>query len=214
MKHSKKVLQQFIQFTYRINSPKAAFRMCVFASCFFLLAYAFRGGQAMYILCAIGLGIIAFAFFRKYIAFFKLAGNDPNYQSQADIYLTFGENEFTINQPEQKEQHVKYKELSHIYEEEETYYLNINNEELHVLPKEDFTVGDAADFGKFIETKTGKKFLQTSFTIKERIDATVLRIQELFATNDIVQEEKKKARAQAKEEKKAQQSKKEKNKNQ
>lgn len=156
-RHTKEMLKAFIKFSYQVNHPKATFRLSVFGVMFLLLAYGFRETSAMYVLVIIGLLVIIFTFSRQNIAFMKLSANDPVYQKQTEVQFVFGESEFVVtNVLDNEVQNIQYAEITNLYADKDYYYLSVNNEALHIIPKNDFVQGTSHEFGVFIKQKTGK----------------------------------------------------------
>lgn len=169
-KHTKDVLWAFIKFSNGMNHGNVTFRLCLLGICFGLIGLAFKGQQTMYICVGIGIVIILFALFRTRISFVKLSQSDPNYQNKSSIRFTFGHSEFEVENEEEKDvQHLKYGEITGAFKDKEYYYLNVNNEELHILPMNDFTMGDAKVFEGFIEGKIHKDLMPVNLSLKEKI---------------------------------------------
>lgn len=169
-KHTKKVLEDFINFTYKIKYPRVTFNIVVMGSCFLVFAYLLRGGVVMYVSIAIGLAFLVFALLRKKIGVAKLAKVDKNYQTQSEIRIVFGESEFYIENPDaEQKQRIKYGEISYIYGDDSYYYISINNEDLQLLAKTDYTLGDPAEFYNFISNKTNLPIRPITIPWKMRI---------------------------------------------
>lgn len=169
-KHTRKVLEDFINFTYKVKYPRVTQNLVIMSICFAGFAYLVRGSAGMYVFAILALALFSFAMLRKKISFAKLAQADPNYQKQSEIHLIFGESEFRIENKEvQQEQRFRYPEVSFIYADDFYYYLSINNEDLQVIPKSDFVLGNYKEFYDFISEKTDKPILPTSIPWKVRI---------------------------------------------
>lgn len=170
-KHTKEVLEAFIKFTYRVKSGNMTFRLCLFGSGFLMIAYMVRDTLIPMIgFGLLGLLVLFFAFMRKNIAFQKLSQNDPNYQSGSEIIFTFGHGNFTVEGVEkQDKQQIQYGQVSSIYQDEDYFYLGVNNEDMHVLPKRDFTEGSPERFGEFVAGKSNHKVIPVKVPFKERI---------------------------------------------
>ena len=156
-KHTQKVLEDFITFTYKIKYPRVTMNLVILSMCFLAFAYVVRGGTGMYVFAVLAAVVFLFAMLRKKIGVSKLKKVDVNYQKQSEIHLIFGESEFIVENPDMDQNdHVKYGEISYIYGDDVYYYISINNEDLQMLPKTDFTLGDQAAFYDFIMDKTKK----------------------------------------------------------
>ena len=82
----------------------------------------------------------------------QLVKNAANMETTFDY--RFGETAFDVTYPGQSES-VSYKELKKIVETEGYYFLYTDIRMAHILPKKDFSQGDAKAFGKFIAEKSG-----------------------------------------------------------
>lgn len=170
-KHTRKMLEDFVGFTFRVKHPATTFSLAVLALCFYTLAYV--GGDTfgvagIVVMAIIGTIILVFDFNRKKIAASKLAKCDPSYQNQTLIHFVFGEREFTI-EDDQGLQHWKYGEIPYMYADDKYFFVSINNEMMHLIPKGDFTRGTAEQFYDFISDKTGKVIQPTYIPWKTRI---------------------------------------------
>ncbi|MGO5053758.1 YcxB family protein [Lachnospiraceae bacterium LCP25S3_G4] len=168
-KHEKEVLKAFIKLTYRVRHPKSTSRLCIFGIMLFFLAYAFNGTLGTYICAGLGGVFIVFAFTRQNIALRKLMANDELYQKQTEVQFTFGESEWVIhNGLSDPKQHIKYGEINVAYKDSQYYYLSVNNQELHVLPRKDFIQGDEEAFQDFLEGKIGEPLKPLNIPRKEK----------------------------------------------
>lgn len=194
-KHTRQVLEDFIDFTYKVKYPRVTMNLIIMAGCLGVFAFILRGGTAMYVFGALALAVLGFALLRKRIGVSKLAKADQNYQRQSVIQLKFGESEFRIqNEDEGQDQKVRYTEVSYIYGDNHYYYISIDNEDLQVIPKGDFILGDHTSFYDFISDKTGCPVLPTSVPWK-------VRIQMMKDYRDVMAEERDKKQAAQKNEK-------------
>ena len=66
----------------------------------------------------------------------------------------FGENAFDVSYPDQSMSY-PYGNVSRIVETQDYYFVYTDVRMAHILPKKDFTQGDAKSFGKFISEKAG-----------------------------------------------------------
>ena len=176
-KHTKEVLEAFIKFTYKVKSGNMTFRLCLFGSGFLMIAYMVRDSIIPLISFGLlGVLVLFFAFMRKNIAFQKLSQNDPNYQSGSEITFSFGQGNFTVEGvAAQEKQHVQYGQVSCIYQDEDYFYLGVDNEDLHVLPKRDFTEGDPERFGEFVAGKSDHKVVPVKVPLKEKMAEAKVR---------------------------------------
>lgn len=170
--HTKQVLKDFITFSEAVQQKNYAFRYTTLVVCNVLLAFLGRDKAGLLItFSALALLTLVFALVRKPIAVSRLANADPNYQNQNVLHFIFGESEFRIDTPvSDTPQTYKYGEIEFMYSDDTYYYININNEDLQMFPKKDFTLGDAEAFYDFMTHKTGKIFLPVKLSWQMKLD--------------------------------------------
>lgn len=170
-RHTRQVLKDFIKFTYKVKNPRASLRLYTLSGCFFVLAAALKGlTTQMIIFAAIGIALFLFTLFRHEIAISKLAKNDLNYQNQSDIIFSFGMNGFVIeNKTIPSEEKLKYSQVTDFYRDIRNYYIGVNNEELHILPRLDFKLGNENEFAAFMKARTNKEITELKIPWKEKL---------------------------------------------
>lgn len=82
----------------------------------------------------------------------RLLANAQNIQMTIDY--RFGEDNFSVAYADQSQQ-VPYGEIKRVVETPGYYFVYTDIRMAHILPKKDFTQGDAAAFGRFLTEKTG-----------------------------------------------------------
>ncbi|MGL6197614.1 MAG: YcxB family protein [Lachnospiraceae bacterium] len=169
--HTREVLEDFVNFTYRVKYPKGRFRLCVLGAGLLILSlYATKIPAFMYIFAVLGVTILGFALVRPFLAVRRLSRNDELYLKQSGIEFVFGQSGLEVyNELEKKKSIVKYGEITAVYKDKRNYLLSINNEQLHFVPYRDFCIGDAVHFQKFIEDKTNKTVIDLCMPLIERM---------------------------------------------
>ena len=84
----------------------------------------------------------------------RLLKNANNLQTVFDY--RFGDNAFDVSYPGES-MSCPYGNISRIVETQDYYFVYVDVRMAHILPKKDFSQGDANTFGKFIAEKTGLK---------------------------------------------------------
>lgn len=82
----------------------------------------------------------------------QLLKNSADLQTVYDY--RFGDAAFDVTYPGHSES-VSYRELKKLVETEGYYFLYTDIRMAHILPKKDFTQGDAAAFGRFVAERSG-----------------------------------------------------------
>ena len=170
-KHTKQMLRDFVRFTYRMKSPYSTYRFCILGTGFWVLTPFFKGSlYPRILLSALGVLIIAYAFTRHLIVARKIARYDTYYQKQTEITFLFGHAEFVIQtEADDKEMHIQYGEITQVYKDKCNYYLWVNNEDVQILPRVDFTQGDEQAYETFIAQKTGSTVVPLSLPLGARL---------------------------------------------
>ena len=169
--HTEKTLEDFVKFTFKISHPATTFSLTMMGICFYTLTFLGRNTLSrvtLTILLLLGTFFVVFAFNRYRFGVSKLKQSDPNYINQTNIKYVFGEKEFTIEDAEGL-QHRKYGEIPYMYADDEYFYISVNNEMMHLIPRRSFILGSESDFYKFFQEKTGKNFVPVRIPWKTKI---------------------------------------------
>lgn len=155
-KRTSDILKAYITFTYRVLHPSVSLRLVIYGLVVLLPGiFYFKDVFWKVFFIAVGAGIILLAFFRQYISLYITKQNDADYKSGAEFTYDFAINgaDFLRN-GERISGLSRYKEISNFYYDDKFYYLGVRERELYILPKDAFTMGDAADFEDFIYKKS------------------------------------------------------------
>jgi hypothetical protein len=133
---------------------------------------------------AIGIALILLGFFRQYISLAITKKNDPDYINKSDFTYDFFDMSIAISKNGELISRVtNYKDITAFYYDDAYYYLALAKE-VHVLPKNAFTVGEPADFEEFIYKKSKKvcRWLpdKLSDRIKKRRAARAAASEDMF----------------------------------
>lgn len=157
-KHTKEVLKDFIAFREAVKKAHVDFRLFMLGVCSVTVAIMARDMKGfLYTFSVLAILFFGFLLIRKPLALSKLEKADENYQRQSELYFMFGESGFRVtNEDIGDEKRFKYGDIAFMYSDSKYYYINTNNEDLHMLPAADFVLGDPADFKEFVEHKTNQ----------------------------------------------------------
>ncbi|MDR1801143.1 MAG: YcxB family protein [Lachnospiraceae bacterium] len=202
--HTKKVLYDFVKFTQQIKHSSVSIRFYILTASFLGLAYIARNsGNIKWVMLGIAALFLVFNLTRMRIGAARLAAVDKNYRNKSVITFTFGESEFHVENPDEAQiDKVKYGEITAGYADKTYYYLSLNNEDLHMLPRADFTVGNEEEFKEFIEHKSGQDFMPVKLPFKVRYEMAKIRQQEQEAKRMAEYEERKREKEARKKNKK------------
>ena len=151
------IIKAYITFTYRIMHPGVTPRLILYG---LLVAapgiFFFKDLYWKVFFIAVGTFLILLGFFRQYISLAMTKKNDPDYRSGVEFTYDFYESSAAIRKGEEVFSTIpKYKDITAFYYDDRYYYLALARE-IHVLPKDAFTIGEPSDFEEFIYKKSKK----------------------------------------------------------
>ena len=184
-KRTSGILKAYITFTYRILHPKVTPRLILYG---LVIAapgvFFFKDVFWKVFFIAIGIALILLGFFRQYISLAITKKNDPDYINKSDFTYDFFDMSIAISKNGELISRVtNYKDITAFYYDDAYYYLALAKE-VHVLPKNAFTVGEPADFEEFIYKKSKKvcRWLPNKLSdrIKKRRAARAAASEDMF----------------------------------
>ena len=184
-KHTKQVLLDFIAFRNQIKAPRATFQIAMMGMCFYTLVLILLPEKyyTASIVCAVlGTLLMAFAFGRKYISLSQLKKVDKHYEAQDEIVFEFANGGFDVNDELNGKQHYRYSEVNAFYKDKKYFYIGTDKDDLFLISREEFVLGDVEKFEGFIAGKSGEQAKLTKLPFKKQIEI-------LFQARDIAYEE-------------------------
>lgn len=184
-KRTSGILKAYITFTYRILHPKVTPRLILYG---LVIAapgvFFFKDLYWKVFFMAIGIALILLGFFRQYISLAITKKNDPDYINKSDFTYDFFDMSIAISKNGELISRVtNYKDITAFYYDDAYYYLALAKE-VHVLPKNAFTVGEPVDFEEFIYKKSKKvcRWLPNKLSdrIKKRRAARAAASEDMF----------------------------------
>jgi hypothetical protein len=156
-KRDEAVLKAFITFTYRVYHPGVTGRLIFVGILIAAPAIVLKPMWLKATCLIVGLLCILLAFFRQNISLALTKGKDPDYLSGAEFAYEFTEADASFYKNGELTDYVsKYKDIASFFYDDKFYYLAMVNKDLHILPKNRFTVGDPAGFEDFIYQRSKK----------------------------------------------------------
>lgn len=191
-KHSKEMLYRFIDFDYKQRHARIPMHLIVFGMCCFTVAallYRHYGeiGSSIPWIC-VGILLVLLVFLRRPIAFLKLSTQDENYEKQNVIRFHFGHSEWTVKNEDQISR-IQYSEISGLYKDKKYYYISTKENELFLLPFQDFVKGEFKTFQEFVEQKSSKQTHDMALPFKEKYKRKLAQIKANQAKADEAWEE-------------------------
>ena len=170
IKYSKEILTTFVKFYNSVKHPRATIFMFSVGIMLFALPFVNHDiklpGQ---IVCyVVGPIMFLLSLFRHNISVLMMKESD-GMKVDEDIIYHFSNTGLTVEKSAGTEHMGNYKKIFRLFEDEKNFYMNINEEDLVVLPKNAFVEGDPDTFKEFILDKSGAKFVWKPVQIKNKV---------------------------------------------
>lgn len=165
-----KMMGAFIKFYNRVRHPRATFFLVSVGAMLFLLPF-FNEGIALVgeIICyVVGPLLFLLGLFRDKLSVLMMK-KDPEFKYKEELTYRFGNTGVEADKSEGTVRLGNYKKIFRLFEDEKHFYVNINEDDLLVLPKANFVEGDPDTFKDFILDKSGAKFIWKPVQPKNRI---------------------------------------------
>ena len=168
-KRDAQMVKSFVLFTYRQRHPNVSRNFIIVGLVSLALIYGIRVPAIGIFLAVQGLFCLFMGFFRHIIPVASMKKNDPDYVAGSNLTYDFYAGEVRAFRNGEKFMSIKgYDKITNLCHDEKYYYLGANEQDLMILPKSDFTVGDADSFESFIEKKAKIKSVWTPATRTEK----------------------------------------------
>lgn len=154
-----KMMKTFIKFKNRVRHPRVSFNMFLVGVMLVALPIINSGIKlpGMIISYAMGTLLVLMALFRHYISLSMMKKN-PEVIENEEITYIFGNTGIKVEKGESLEHLGNYKKIYCVWEDEKCFYAGMNEEDLLILPKENFVEGDAGTFRDFILDKSRAEY--------------------------------------------------------
>ena len=151
-----KLLATFVKFSNRVRHPRATVFMVSVGTMMFALPFANKEiALPGVIICYImGPLLMLMGIFRHHIGM-KMLKNNPDTDLDEAITYIFGNTDIKTEKNGELEKLGSYSKIYRLWEDEKVFYIGINEDDLVVLPKKAFEVGDVSTFRDFILEKSG-----------------------------------------------------------
>lgn len=155
----KHLMKVFIKFTNRIRHPRVTFNLFFTGILLALFPAVFKGMALPAVIISYGMGVllVLMAMFRHYISL-SMMRNDPKVKEDVELTYRFGNRAIRVEQEGVEENFGYYNSVYCIWEDEEYYFLGMNEDDLLILPKNSFLEGEVQSFREFILKKSGADY--------------------------------------------------------
>ena len=154
-----KLLKTFVKFSNQTRHPRTTVYMVTVGTMLIALPIANEGIALVgEIICYVmGALMVLMGVFRHHIGVYMLKSN-PQTKLDEELTYIFGNTDVKTERNGELEKLGSYASVYRLWEDEKFFYIGINEDDLLVLPKTNFEVGDVSTFREYILEKSGATF--------------------------------------------------------
>lgn len=158
-KRDTELMKTFIRFDNRVRHPRMGVNMGLVGVLLLLVPVILKdtGTTGKIIAVCVGALLLSIALFRVHISVNMMKGN-PEVKENEKITYLFGNSGIWAQRIDGIEDMGYYKTVYHLWEDEDNYYVGLDNDDLLILPKANFKEGDSESFRDFLLDKSGAKY--------------------------------------------------------
>lgn len=155
----KELLKTFVKFYNRVKHPRVTIYNLVVGGTLVALPIVQDGiRQPGETICyVVGTIMVLLALFRQYISVYMMKSK-PETKYNARVRYLFGSTGIQLNEEGEASRLGNYKKIYRVWEDEKNFYIGMNEDDLLVLPKQDFECGDVTTFREYILDKSRAEF--------------------------------------------------------
>lgn len=159
IRRDENMMRTFIKFSNRVRHPRVTVYMLIVGISLILLPFAQRGIKQPGVTISIVMGVLltAMGLFRQNISIWMMK-SDPAVKLNEELTYIFGNTQIRAIKGAVIENMGSYSKIYRVWEDEKHFYVGMNEEDLLILPKMNFSEGDAKTFRDFILEKSGADF--------------------------------------------------------
>ena len=159
IRRDKAMMMKYIKFYNRVKHPRVTFNLVMTGILLALVPTLVKNMALPGVIVCYGVGalLVATGLFRQYLALGTMRG-DPAVKENEELTYLFGNTGVRVRQNGSVDNMGYYKTIYRIWEDEKTYYVGMNEDDLLILPKANFTEGEERDFKEFILEKSGADY--------------------------------------------------------
>lgn len=155
-----KMMMTFIKFQNRVSHPRVTFNLFATGVLLAAVPVIVKGLALPGVIVSYGVGglLILTALFRQYLTLSMMKSN-PEVKENEEITYYFGNTGVrAVHDDDTEENMGHYKNIYRLWEDEKTFYVGMNEDDLLILPKENIEGGDMGNFKDFILEKSGAEY--------------------------------------------------------
>ena len=159
VKRDEKLLKTFVKFSNQTRHPRTTVYLVTVGAMLIALPIANKEiALAGVIICYVmGALMVLMGVFRHHIGVYMLKSN-PQTKLDEELTYIFGNTDVKTERNGELEKLGSYASIYRLWEDEKFFYIGINEDDLVVLPKTNFEVGDVSTFREYILEKSGATF--------------------------------------------------------
>lgn len=154
-----KLLKTFVKFSNQTRHPRTTVYLVTVGAMLIALPIANKeiALPGVIICYVMGALMVLMGVFRHRIGVYMLKSN-PQTKLDEELTYVFGNTDVKTEKNGELEKLGSYASIYRLWEDEKFFYIGINEDDLVVLPKANFEVGDVSTFREFILKKSGATF--------------------------------------------------------
>lgn len=159
VKRDEKLLKTFVKFSNQTRHPRTTVYLVTVGAMLIALPIANKEiALAGVIICYVmGALMVLMGVLRHHIGVYMLKSN-PQTKLDEELTYIFGNTDVKTERNGELEKLGSYASIYRLWEDEKFFYIGINEDDLVVLPKTNFEVGDVSTFRDYILEKSGATF--------------------------------------------------------
>ena len=154
------MMKTYVKFYNRVKHPRVTMNLLFAGVVLIALPIAADGIALPGVIISYVMGalLVAIALFRQNIAVYQMKA-DPKVKENEKLSYLFGNTKIRVENEGKIETMGGYQDVYRVWEDERTYFVGMNEDDLLILPKDAFEKGEAKAFRDYILERTGADFV-------------------------------------------------------
>ena len=154
------MMKTYVKFYNRVKHPRVTMNLLFAGVVLIALPIAADGIALPGVIISYVMGalLVAMALFRQNIAVYQMKA-DPKVKENEKLSYLCGNTKIRVENEGKIETMGGYQDVYRVWEDERTYFVGMNEDDLLILPKDAFEKGEAKAFRDYILERTGADFV-------------------------------------------------------
>ncbi|MBM6709789.1 YcxB family protein [Faecalicatena contorta] len=154
------MMKTYVKLYNRVKHPRVTMNLLFAGVVLIALPIAADGIALPGVIISYVMGalLVAMALFRQNIAVYQMKA-DPKVKENEKLSYLFGNTKIRVENEGKIETMGGYQDVYRVWEDERTYFVGMNEDDLLILPKDAFEKGEAKAFRDYILERTGADFV-------------------------------------------------------